>query len=206
MTPSMVPGPRKRGSCCGGIVVGEQLEIERLDQVEALVGGDRVVGGHQHVPAGGARLQLRQHLLVGAEDVDVDGDAGLLGEVVVVLLREVVGPGGDVERARQAGIGLARAQARHGGAEHRRGEAQARDAEEVAAADAALLVAAEFLEEFLGRDMVRMSWSCVFSLCFVMSFKYSAGYALPRRAIPRRSCRRCRRRPRRAPTCAGPSP
>ena len=51
----------------GRIVVRHQLEIERLDEVEVLVGRDRVVGGHEDVPAGGARLQLGQHFLIRAE-------------------------------------------------------------------------------------------------------------------------------------------
>ena len=152
----------------GRVVAGEQLEVEGLDQVEVLVGGNRVVGRHQHVPAGGACLQLGQHFLVRTEDVDVDVDARLLGEVVVVLLREVVGPGGDVQRAREAGIGLAGTQARHGGAEHGGGKAEARDTEEVTAGDAALLEAAEFVEEFAGRDVVRMLGHGVFSLCVLL--------------------------------------
>ena len=103
---------------CRGVVIWKLGEIEFLDEVQFLVGRDRVVGGHEDVPAGGARLQLGQHFFIRAEHRDVDLDAGVLGELVDVFLGKIAGPGREIHRAGQCGIGLARLEAGHGAAQH----------------------------------------------------------------------------------------
>ena len=136
---------------------------------ELLVGRDRVVGRHEHVPAGGARLQLGQHLLVRAEDGDIDLDAGLLGELVEILLGAIVRPGGEIHRAGKCGIGLARLEAGHGAAQHGGRQPESGDAEEMAARDRALLVAAQFIDELLRRDDAFVFGHVIFPFCFSCS-------------------------------------
>ena len=187
------------------VIVRQQLEVDRFDQIELLVGGDRVVGGHEHVPSGGAGLQLRQHFLVGSEDRHIDLHAGLGGEIIEVRLREIVGPGHEVESAGKVrGSGFARAQARHGAGHNGGGDSEARNAQEVAAGDGALPVAAQFLEKFLRGDGVDRFFHC---------FSPKLSYVSPRRArgphraaSPPPPCRRFRKRRCRLPPDAGSAP
>ena len=124
----------------GGVVHRDQAEIERLDQIGGDIVLDRVVGGHEGVPAGAARLQLGIHLLVRAEDRELDLHPGRGGEFVEILRIVIVRPAGQRDPVAQiAGIGAARHdQLRHAGGERRHGRAEAGDAEEMAARDRSL--------------------------------------------------------------------
>ena len=80
--------------------VGDEVLPQRLDQAEAAVGGDEVVGRHDDVVLGGGGAHLGQQVLVGGEDVVVDPDVGVRlvgGDGLVV---DVVGPVGPVQLAR----------------------------------------------------------------------------------------------------------
>src|SRR5207247_11343715 len=79
--------------------VGDEVLPQRLDQAQAAVGGDEVVGRHDDVVLRGGGAHLGQQVLVGGEDVVVDADVGVRlvgGDGLVV---DVVGPVVDVEHA-----------------------------------------------------------------------------------------------------------
>jgi hypothetical protein len=56
--------------------VGDELLVQRLDQVQAQVGGDEPAGRDDDVVGGGAGSQFGQQVLVGGEDVVVDAEVG----------------------------------------------------------------------------------------------------------------------------------
>ncbi|MCY1295437.1 hypothetical protein D9M70_447780 [compost metagenome] len=135
-----------------GVVIRQLRQLELVDEAELHIGGDRVVGGNEEVPTGAAGLELRQHFLVGAEDIDLDGNAGCRLEglerrgVMVVrpggdrhLRAEIAGEGGGIEEARLARENCGR-------------KPEAGDAEEVAARNRAALQAHQFVRELIGGD------------------------------------------------------
>ena len=80
------------------LVVRDLIEVDRLNEILLNHLLDDVVGGADHIVLDCARLNDREHLLVGLESVVDDLDAGLFLELLHDIFADVLAPVVDIER------------------------------------------------------------------------------------------------------------